>query len=146
MEIPGRIRAEVVETPSVNEVVLFSNTPSFLISQLRKNGATMYVSQVLSTAETIDLLRKLEKPKDVTELTWAYVLLVSLFLRDDLQEFRDKLESLNFSCIQWGNEIRRNILTEMTPTSFHTISYENVGNAPNTATAVGEKREEELVP
>jgi hypothetical protein len=140
MEIPNNVDSKFVETPSVKEVLLFANTPSFLISRLRKDGATSYLVQVLSTEESIGLLRKLEHPQDITELLWAYVLMASFFLRDDIIGFQSDINALDLSQIQWGTEIRRDLLSEITPTNFHKVEYAEgtTLNAENAATVRGQ--------
>ncbi len=136
MEIPGSIQAKFVETPSVKEVVLYANTPSFLIDRLRRDDATSYLAQMLTTEETINFLHRIEHPTDITELLWAYVLLASLFLRSDIAQFEGKLASLDLSQIQWGDDIRRSLLAEAIPTSINTIEYAEIRDAssPDAAT------------
>ncbi len=143
MEIPGSIQAKFVETPSVKEVVLYANTPSFLIDRLRRDDATSYLTQMLGTEETITFLHRIERPTDITELLWAYVLLASLFLRDDIAQFEGKLASLDLSQIQWGDDIRKSLLAERIPTSFNMVEYAEVRNAssPDAATVRTEELE-----
>lgn len=130
MEIPQRLHAQFVETPSVKEVILFSNTPSFLVNRLRRDNAVSYLAETLNTTEeTINFLDTLVKPTNTTELLWAYVTLVSLFLRDDIGNFKDRIASIDLSHIQWGDEIRSDLLAEITPTSFQKVEYHGIGIA-----------------
>jgi hypothetical protein len=130
MEIPSDVTRQLVETSSVKEAVLFANTPSFLMQRLRRDSATSYLAQALTMRESIDVLLTVQRPHDVTELLWAYVLLASLFLRDDISEFTEMIRNMDVSSIQWGDDIRTSLLAEMIPTSFNKVEYEE----PNTMT------------
>lgn len=105
------------------------------MARLRKDSSASYLAQVLSTDETLDLLRSVSQPEDVIEVLWAYVCMASLFLRNDLRKFQDTLTSLDLSHIPWGNEIRRDIFAEMTPTTFTNVEYEEISKTENVGTA-----------
>jgi hypothetical protein len=125
MEIPNGIEPKFVETSSVKQVMLYTNTPSFLLSRLRKDSATSYVANTLSAKDTIEALSRLKQPKNVDELLWVYVLLASFALRDQeqLETVRRELETIDLSMVEWGNDLRQAILSEATPTAFNTIRY-----------------------
>jgi hypothetical protein len=136
MESRRSIPAEFVETPSAREAVLFANTPSFLLERLRGDTSAAYVADVLRAEEILDLLQERCKrpPANPLDLLWIYVFLAALSLKDDSPEFKDKLNALNLSHVQWGDEIRLAITREKTSTNFLDVHYEEIGNNSETGT------------
>jgi hypothetical protein len=144
VEIRGSLRAEFIETPSAKEAVLFSNTASFLLSRLQKDSSVSYVSHELRTEEILEYLEWLCKmsPANPLYLLWCYVFLAALSPKDDLRGFKDRLNAIDLSHVQWGDEIRRVISEERTSSNFLGVQYEsggkkNQGNvSTNTASGV----------
>jgi hypothetical protein len=128
MEIRGSLQPEFVETSSAKEAVLSSNTPSFLLNRLRKDSSTSYVSGKLKTEEIINLLKErcATPPASPLDLLWIYVLLAALSRKDDLNQFKESISSLDLSRIQWGDEIRRAAIEDRTATNFLDVRYSEV--------------------
>jgi hypothetical protein len=137
MEIRGSLQSEFVETPSAKEAVLFSNTASFLLDRLRKDSSAAYVAHKLKTDEIVELVKDRIKapPASPLDLLWLYVLLAALSLKDDLQQFKDRINSNDLSQFQWGDEIRKYILEDKTTTNFLDTRYTEIRKNSQTGTA-----------
>lgn len=117
MAIPASFREDLLDTPSANETVLFANSPSFLLNRLRKDNSVAYVADTLKTEEIIDALAAYSAlPKDPTDIVKAYIFLLALSLKENLPSFRDQLLAIELSRLQWGDQIRQQILREAIPT------------------------------
>jgi len=142
METGTSLQNEFIETPTAKEAVLFANSPSYILNRLRKDSSALYVTRTLNTTQTIEAIQKLaDSPvTDIHELVKFYVLLSSLALRDDTNQFREQLRALNFGQIQWASEILEIIFQDSTPTSFSTLTIEpqrNIGSSASTSTTTG---------
>jgi len=104
---------------------LFANTPTFLLERLRKDTSVSYVASILSTEEIIDVIRELcsSPPKEPIDVVRAYVFLVSLALKDDVERFKGKLEAIDLSSLQWGSQIRAKIIGERIPTHVTEVRF-----------------------
>ena len=125
MEIRRVLQQKFVETATAKEAVLFANTSSFLVHRLRKDASTSYVAHELPTADILDLLneqcnKSFSGPLDVVR---GYVLLVALSLKDDLKNFKNRLNAIDLAQLEWGGEIRRMILEERVPTTVSDVTY-----------------------
>jgi hypothetical protein len=131
------LQADFVETPSAEEAVLFSNTASFLLHRLRQDSSAFYVAQKLRTAEIVDSLEAFCKtpPASPVDLLWCYVFLAALSLKIDLRTFKGRLNGIDLSRVQWGNEIRSAITEERTPSNYLDVQYEDIRNNRQAATS-----------
>src|SRR5277367_6870574 len=123
METRRNLQESLVETPSAKEVVLFANSPSFLLERLCRDTSTQNVAHEFSTQEIVDFLKQsCEKPpKEATDLVRIYVFLVALSLKDDLRDLKAKLVSIDMHRIEWADRIREMILSEQTPTGVYKV-------------------------
>jgi hypothetical protein len=127
METRTQIQNALVETSGAREAVLFANTPSYILSRIRKDASAAYVAETLSAEQILEGLRNmLETPDaDVHRLVRVYVYLVSLALKEDVSKFSSELRSLNLSGVQWARQIADSILSEQTPITTETVNIDS---------------------
>jgi hypothetical protein len=125
MEIRGRFQPKLLDTQSAKEAVFFANTPTFLLDRLRKDTSVSYVASVLPTEKIIDVIRDLcsSPPKEPIDVVRAYIFLISLALKDDVERFKGKLEAIDLSSLQWGSQIRAKIIAERVPTHVTEVRF-----------------------
>jgi hypothetical protein len=103
---------------AANEAVLVANTPSFLLDRLRKDAAVAYLAKSLQTSEILDALIRFSKipPSSAREIVERYVYLVALEQKD-ASEVWPKLDEIDLSCLEWGNQIREIMKAERIATN-----------------------------
>jgi hypothetical protein len=125
MEIRGSLREEFIDTPSAKEAVLFANEPGFLVDRLQKDTSVSYVASALSTDEIIEALSGIShsQGKNAIDFVRAYIFLVSLSLKDDLDRFKDRINEIDLSKLQWGDQIRSKVLGSRVSSSLTEVKY-----------------------
>ena len=130
METRRNLNPEFIETPTTKEVVLFANTPTFLLDRLRKDTSASYVSHELSTDELLDKLRDVcsQPLSSPSNLILAYVLLAALSIKDDRKDHSAKLDAINLSKLQWGDAIRKMINEPEPSNNYLEVKFPKIGS------------------
>jgi hypothetical protein len=102
------------ETPvNVREAIRFilhANSPNYIFSNLRRDGAVRAIAIRNSAADIVDWLRKNASgtPETIEDLAARYMHLVALSFREP-KEFLPILDSLQLKDLEWGDDLRERI-------------------------------------
>lgn len=109
---------QTVDMSTANEAVLVANTPSFLLDRLRRDAAVAYVAGSLKTSQILDALTQLSEipPSSPRELVERYVYLIALGQKN-ASEVWPRLDELDLSHLEWGNQIRETMKAERISTT-----------------------------
>lgn len=149
METRRNLEAKLIETASAKETVLYANTAQYLFERLKRDASVSYVAHELSTDEILGWLKEktANAPESPQELVRAYVFLVALSLKDDLNKNKDQFGALDLKQVEWAEQIRQLILNERVPTSYSSVVYQNAGSTIiSSATTSGHSSGIVLVP
>lgn len=109
----------------VDELVgtyMVSNTPAYLYKHYRRSESVAWMAGNLSVEQLVALLREAREKliKSPADMALAYAAVVALSLKD-YELVREIIEGLDTTGLEWGKDIKINVISHAKPTTLTVI-------------------------